>query len=932
MGARYHWKRTGLCLLLAFLLGCALVWPAAAAEETEEAEHRTVRVAFPEQVGMSFIGHTGNVTGYNYDYLEKISEYTGWRMEYVPYPNADGTTAVGNALQDLKDGKVDLIGPLLKNDVTEALYEFPENSYGTVYTTLCAQSSSSLRESNLKNKRDLKVGLWKKAETRNQEVLDFLDADHFSYEITYFDAYDDQLQALRDGAIDVMPSVSLSPITNTRIVAQFAERPYYFAATKGNKELVQELDKTIAILDRVQPNLQDALHDLYFRDAENVFSPTDSQKKELIRMGELNVLCIDDDGPYVYQNEADEPAGMLLALLDDFAQEVGLPIHYTFCQDREEAEKRIPQGDYDLLVGIPLTSSYCAQTGFVKSEPIMASNLAYVQNPRNPKRDTIAVVKGLEGLLDLSAYPNVVTYDTAQECLAAVEHGDADLAAGDRSVMEYYIYDTYSSLTTSVLPGQTQNICVAVDRGSDEVFLEILNEYISSLSSQSKALYLSDANAHSASSALGHYVRTHPVQATVLVIAVTLFFAVCVFLALYAKKMNQKNAELAIATQAKSDFLTRMSHDIRTPMNGILGMLEIADRHAEDPEAVRKYHKKIHEASEYLLSLLNDVLDMSSLESQTGPLKEESVDLWQVEESCQDILMNRAAEQGVTLTIDPETAQSFRPPRILTNERYLRQVFMNVIGNAIKYNKPHGSVTVSGTIVEQTEDALTCRFAVADTGIGMSESFQKKMFEPFVQEHGGARGQYNGTGLGLSIVKRILDQMGGTVQVDSTPGEGTTITWTLTFLLDKDYTPASDQKADDPNALTLTGKRILTAEDNDLNAEILLFLLQDAGAEVKLVSNGQQLVDAFAASPEGHYDYILTDIMMPILDGYEACHEIRTMDRPDAQSVPIIALTANAFAEDAAKASSAGMDAHITKPCDLAKLQRCLGELERKKP
>ena len=320
---------------------------------------------------------------------------------------------------------------------------------------------------------------------------------------------------------------------------------------------------------------------------------------------------------------------------------------------------------------------------------------------------------------------------------------------------------------------------------------------------------------------------------------------------------------------------------------------------------------------------------MSSLESQTGPLKEESVDLWQVEESCRDILRNRAAEQGVTLTIDPETAQSFRPPRILTNERYLRQVFMNVIGNAIKYNKPRGSVTVSGTVVEQSADALTCRFSVADTGIGMSESFQKKMFEPFVQEHGGARGQYNGTGLGLSIVKRILDQMGGTIQVHSVPGEGTTITWTLTFALDKDDTPAPDQP-EAPPALTLTGKRVLAAEDNDLNAEILLFLLQDAGAEVKLVPNGQQLVDAFAASPLGYYDYILTDIMMPVLDGYAACHAIRTMARPDARIIPIIALTANAFAEDAAKATDAGMDAHITKPCDLAKLQRCLAELEQR--
>ena len=286
-----------------------------------------------------------------------------------------------------------------------------------------------------------------------------------------------------------------------------------------------------------------------------------------------------------------------------------------------------------------------------------------------------------------------------------------------------------------------------------------------------------------------------------------------------------------------------MSHDIRTPMNGIIGMLDISDKCLDNPEAVRKYHKKIRVASEYLLSLINDVLDMSKLDSGEMYFAEESVYLREMLENCRDIMETRAAEHGIEL--ETPGLENFNPPRVLTSELHLRQIAMNIISNAIKYNKPNGKIIATAEVVNQTEDYVTCRFMVKDTGIGMSDDFQKNMFDPFSQEYGKDRSEFRGTELELSIVKRIVDQMGGEIRVESKKGVGTTFTWTLTFKTDKEY--REEKVAANQQDFSLAGKKILAAEDNTLNAEILIFLLDDMGADTVLVENGKQVVEALTS-------------------------------------------------------------------------------------
>ena len=880
---------------------------------------RTVRVAFPMQEGMSYFRSDGTPTGYTYTYMEKISEYTGWKIEYVPYNSADENQNISDAMDDLEAGKVDFLGPLLKNEETRNRFLFPERSYGTVYTTLYALETSNLREDNARMFGSLRVGLLKRADTRNQEVVNYLESEDFQYKLTYYETEEEQYRALLNEEVDVVSGISLSPFSGCRVIERFSPRSYYFAAAPGNTELVHELDDVIKTLDLVQPSLQEVLFERYFRNGKYIFAPTEKQKEYLASLGTIRVLCVDHDAPYVYRKNG-KPAGMLVGVLEDFARKADVSLEYSFCNSREEAEERIKNEKYDLMIGVSFTSRYCAEHGFVRSKSIMESNLAYAHYSENDSHKKIAVQEGLEDLVDTTEFKETFSCGNAKECVEAVKKGKADYAVADRSGLAYYIYDSYSSLVTSLISGGTQTICIAIARDSDLQFIRLLNDYIYSLSDTQKTAFLEDGNMHEHKTTLKSYMRIHPAQVILVFVALTASIAVACTMLFHARRIHKKNEEIREANQVKTEFLTRMSHDIRTPMNGIIGMLNIADRYVDNPEEVKKYHQKIRMASEYLLSLINDVLDMRKIDQKDIMLLEESVNLRDVIENCRDILEAKAGEQEITL--DTTGMAEFNPPQLLASEVHLRQIFMNIISNAIKYNKYGGKIFIQAIVLEQTEDKVTCRFSVTDTGIGMSEGFQKQMFEPFTQEHGENRSEFKGTGLGLSIVKRIIEEMGGEIQVESELDIGTKFIWDLTFPVDKEADKRAENIPD--RKVTLKGIHVLAAEDNSLNSEILKFILEDMGMKVKLIENGELAVKAFEESRSGEYAIILMDIMMPVMDGYEASHIIRNMKRADAAKIPIIALTANAFAEDIVRSSEAGMDAHITKPIDENKLKECM--------
>ena len=363
-----------------------------------------------------------------------------------------------------------------------------------------------------------------------------------------------------------------------------------------------------------------------------------------------------------------------------------------------------------------------------------------------------------------------------------------------------------------------------------------------------------------------------------------------------------------------------MSHDIRTPLNGIIGLLKIDMAHFEDKDLVRANHDKMLISADHLLSLINDVLQMSKLEDGKVVLAHERVDLAEISHEVGTIISERATEAGITFTYEKQQL----PHRyVYGSPLHLRQIFLNIYGNCVKYNKVGGSVSTTTKCMSSGDGKVTYRWIISDTGVGMSPEFLTHIYDSFSQEHSDARSVYQGTGLGMSIVKRLIDHMGGTIDITSVEGSGSTFTITLPFDVAPVPTTAEEPVAKEPRN-SIRGLHLMLVEDNELNAEIAETLLGDEGAEVTPVHDGQQAVDLFQTSPLGTFDAILMDVMLPVMDGLTATRTIRALDRPDAKTVPIIAMTASAFEEDAQKCLAAGMNAHLSKPLEIQKLTAAL--------
>ena len=402
----------------------------------------------------------------------------------------------------------------------------------------------------------------------------------------------------------------------------------------------------------------------------------------------------------------------------------------------------------------------------------------------------------------------------------------------------------------------------------------------------------------------------------------------------HQKKEQEKDekykAELLIAAkkaeaanEAKTEFLQRMSHDIRTPINGICGLVNMAEHYADNMEKQTEYRTKVKEASNLLLELVNDVLDMSKLESGEIVLEEIPFNLSKISREVFVVIEQMAAEQNIQIKWEKK---EITHRDLIGSPGYVKRVMMNILSNAMKYNRENGHIHISCIEIPSGQpETTTMEFVCRDTGIGMSEEFQKHIFEPFAQEHSGSRTKFAGTGLGMPISKKLIEKMGGTISFESEEGAGTTFVIRVPFRIDTDRD--SKVETGEKTEVSIRGLHILLAEDNELNMEIAEFMLQNEGVEVTKAWDGQEAVELFRKSEPGEFDVILMDIMMPVMNGYEAAKMIRSMDREDAKAIPIIAMTANAFAEDRIRAKEAGMDEHVAKPVDVELLIKVIHRL-----
>ena len=653
----------------------------------------------------------------------------------------------------------------------------------------------------------------------------------------------------------------------------------------------------------------------------------------------LRVAADYDFCPNSYYNSNGELSGLYIEIVTEAANRLGMQVEFQ-TGEWLECRSMLANGDADVLLGLEIFSN---MEGTLRTIPLCSDELCVYGKEAV---DSAAALAGrrvalmarsvIETTYDLQC--EYVEYNTNTEILQAVENGEADYAICHSAVSEKLIEKNRLDLRRGLAIAKSFP-AMAVSASRPEL-RTALNEALQSMSRDETIGRLQQKwiDDFTRNRSLRYVLKTNQVLYDMFILAlIVVVSALVIYYVLdrrqaryirslldVQQQLEKSNAEALRANRAKTVFLSHMSHDFRTPVNGILGMAERIRRKKDEPETVDDCLDKIKGAAGHLLELMDDVLDMSRLEVGEVRLTRSPFDLNEELRRVRSIAEESAKVKGIALEFRMDGAVH---TRLLGSPMHLRRILLNLVSNAVKYNRPGGRVDVSVREVGGDDRRVALRFVVRDTGIGMSEEFvQKSLFHPFTQEHDNARTEYQGTGLGMAIVSDLVKFMGGVIGVESRLGEGTTFTVQLEF----DLNPAEPPSPEDAQPLTdISGMRVLVAEDNDLNLEIARCMLQDAGVKTAEARNGREAVEKFAASEEGAFDAILMDVMMPVMDGMQAARAIRALPRQDAADVPIIAMTANAFAEDQSRARDCGMTKYLTKPVDPAKLRAALSICRR---
>lgn len=677
-----------------------------------------------------------------------------------------------------------------------------------------------------------------------------------------------------------------------------------------------------------------------------LFSSDPVMETEVTASADAPVLRIATDYdfcPNSYYNEDGELSGLYIELMTEAANRIGMQPEFITA-DWISSRENLINGDADVLLGLEIFSN---MTGTLRTIPVCSDELKVYGKT---KIDSAAALAGkkvalmarsvIETTYDLQC--EYVEYSTNTEILEAVEKGDVDYGICHGAVASKIIEKNGFRLEPSLVISKSYP-ALAV-RDDNEALRDQLNTVLQEMSLDGTIGRLQDKW-------ITEFTKNRSFEFVISkneIFYVTYLLSVLLLICLVAGfRMNYKRQEKYIGTlldyqeqlqkskeeteqanKAKSEFLSHMSHDIRTPINGIMGMVEIMKHDRENAESFDKCLVNIDHSTQHLLSLINDVLDMSKLGNEGIQLEEIPIDLEEEVQKIHAIVDVQAAERKLAFRIH---ADDLIHTHLLGSPAHLRRILLNLISNALRYNKVNGSIDVSIRELNCEEpEYASFEFKVADTGVGMSQEFlEKQLYKPFTQEQDNARTKYQGTGLGMSIVDTLVTAMQGTIQVESELGKGTTFTVVLPFKINASWKEKEQDKGLTKDC-NLTGMHILVAEDNSLNQEIVGFMLENAGAEWTAVPDGKQAVNVFAKSEPGQYDAILMDIMMPEMDGLEAARCIRSMTRPDAADIPIIAMTANAFEEDREKTINAGMNAHLTKPLDQQQLLETIVRLCKK--